>query len=43
MKCDFLSEHVGDIQPGVITGVTKFGFFVELKDVYIEGLVHVST
>jgi len=43
MKCDFLSDHVGDIRPGVITGVTKFGFFVELKDVYIEGLVHVST
>ncbi len=43
MKCDFLSDHVGDVQPGVITSVTKFGFFVELKDVYIEGLVHVST
>ncbi len=43
MKCDFLSEHVGDVQSGVITGVTKFGFFVELADVYIEGLVHVST
>ena len=43
MKCDFLSDKVGDIQAGVITGVTKFGFFVELANVYIEGLVHVST
>lgn len=43
MKCDFLSDRVGETQSGVITGVTKFGFFVELDDIYIEGLVHVST
>jgi ribonuclease R len=34
---------VGDICPGVITGVTRFGLFVELDDVFVEGLVHVST
>jgi ribonuclease R len=34
---------VGDICPAVITGVTKFGLFVELDDVFVEGLVHVST
>jgi len=34
---------VGDIHDGVITGVAKFGFFVELVDVFVEGLIHVST
>ena len=43
MKCDYISDHVGDIYTGVITGVTKFGLFVELDDVFVEGLVHVST
>ena len=43
IKCDYLSEHVGDSFEGVITGVTSFGLFVELKDLYVEGLVHVST
>jgi ribonuclease R len=43
IKCDYISERVGDVHDGVITGVTKFGFFVELTDVFVEGLVHVST
>ncbi|MCZ6500933.1 MAG: ribonuclease R [Gammaproteobacteria bacterium] len=43
MKCDYISDHVGDVCAGVITGVTKFGLFVELDDVFVEGLVHVST
>jgi ribonuclease R len=43
IKCDYVSDRVGDILEGVITGVAKFGFFVELTDIYVEGLVHVST
>ena len=43
MKCDYISDHVGDTCAGVITGVTKFGLFVELDDVFVEGLVHIST
>jgi len=43
IKCDYISDHVGDICPGVITGVTRFGLFVELDNVFVEGLVHVST
>ena len=35
-------EHVGDSFEGVINAVTNFGLFVELKDIYIEGLVHVT-
>lgn len=43
IKCDYVSDRVGDILEGVITGVTKFGFFVELNDIFVEGLVHIST
>jgi ribonuclease R len=43
IKCDYVSEHVGDVRNGVITGVTKFGLFVELDDIFVEGLVHIST
>ncbi|MBO6563223.1 MAG: ribonuclease R [Pseudomonadales bacterium] len=43
VKCDYLSDRVGDDFHGVISAVTKFGFFVQLEDVLVEGLVHVST
>lgn len=43
LKCQFMQQHVGSEFEGVITAVTGFGFFVELKDIYIEGLVHVSS
>ena len=42
LKCEYLQEHVGDEFEGVIAAVTSFGLFVELKDLYIEGLVHVT-
>lgn len=43
LKCEFLKDHVGEEFDGVIGAVVPFGFFVELADIYIEGLVHVST
>jgi len=43
IKCDYISDRVGDILEGVITAVTRFGFFVELNDIFVEGLVHIST
>lgn len=43
MKCDFISDRVGDVAEGVITAVARFGFFVELSELFVEGLVHVST
>ncbi len=42
LKCEYLQEHVGDEFNGVIAAVTSFGLFVELVDLYIEGLVHVT-
>ncbi len=42
LKCEYLQDHVGDEFNGVISAVTGFGLFVELEDLYIEGLVHIT-
>ncbi|OGP24489.1 MAG: ribonuclease R [Deltaproteobacteria bacterium GWB2_55_19] len=42
-KTQFMSDKVGEAFEGLISGVTSFGVFVELKDYFVEGLVHVST
>jgi len=39
----FLADKVGKWYKGIITGVLEFGFFVEISDFMIEGLVHVRT
>ena len=38
-KVRFMQERVGDDFDGLITSVMKFGFFVELTDLFVEGLV----
>ncbi len=43
LKCDFMQDHVGQVFSGIIASVTGFGFFVRLNDLFIDGLVHVST
>lgn len=43
LKCEYLQDHIGDVFDGVITAVTGFGLFVELKDLYVEGLVHITS
>ena len=42
-KVKFMQERVGEDFDGLITSVTKFGFFVELTDLFIEGLVPLNT
>ncbi len=42
-KAQFMQDKVGTEFDGFISGVTSFGFFVELKEYFVEGLVHVST
>ena len=42
LKCEFLKDRIGEEFQGVIAAVTNFGVFVELSDLYIEGLIHVS-
>ncbi|CAK9886162.1 MAG: Ribonuclease R [Candidatus Erwinia impunctatus] len=43
LKCDFMQDQVGESFTGVISSVTGFGFFVRLNDLFIDGLVHVSS
>ncbi len=42
LKCEFLADKVGDAFDGKITAVTSFGLFVQLDDMFVEGLVHVT-
>lgn len=43
LKCEYLRDRVGDVFDGVISAVTGFGLFVELKDIFIDGLVHITS
>lgn len=42
LKCEYLQSRLGDTFDGLITSVASFGFFVELDNLYAEGMVHVS-
>ncbi|WP_426415825.1 ribonuclease R [Aestuariirhabdus sp. LZHN29] len=42
LKCEYMQSHIGETYPGVITAVTGFGLFVELQDIFVEGLIHVT-
>jgi ribonuclease R len=42
-KIKFMQDRVGEDFDALIISVTKFGFFVELKDMFIEGLVPLSS
>lgn len=42
LKCEFMLERIGETFTGVVTSVTGFGLFVELDDIYVEGMVHIT-
>lgn len=42
-KAEFMQAHTGEIFHGLITGVQSYGFFVEIEELLVEGLVHVSS
>ncbi len=42
-KVKFMQDRVGEDFDGLITSVTKFGFFVELTELFVEGLVPLNT
>ncbi len=42
-KAEFMRSHTGEVFHGLITGVQSYGFFVEIEDLLVEGLVHVSS
>ncbi len=39
---EYMESHIGEEYSGIISGVTNFGFFVELENL-VQGLVHIST
>jgi ribonuclease R len=42
-KVRFMADKLGEVFTGYVTGVQAFGLFVELEEVYVQGLVHVSS
>jgi len=42
-KARFMEDRVGEEFSGLITSTTRFGFFVELENLFIEGLVPIDT
>ncbi len=42
LKCFYMQDRIGEVFEGTVAGVTSFGLFVALDDVYVEGLLHVT-
>jgi ribonuclease R len=38
-QIEYLTEHIGDEYKGIISGIVKYGIFVEITDLFIEGMV----
>jgi ribonuclease R len=43
LKCEYMENRVGEEFDGVITGVTNFGVFVQIRELLVDGLVHVTS
>ena len=43
LKCEYMMDKIGEQYSGIISSVTSFGIFVELEDIYVEGLIHITT
>ncbi|MGD9153220.1 MAG: ribonuclease R [Gammaproteobacteria bacterium] len=42
LKCEYMMDKLGQDYEGIISGVTGFGIFVELKNIFVEGLIHIT-
>ncbi|WPL15495.1 Ribonuclease R [Thiorhodovibrio winogradskyi] len=42
LKCEYMRDKLGEQFDGTIVSVQGFGLFVELDDVYVDGLVHIT-
>ncbi len=43
LKCEYMHGKIGDKYHGTISGVSSFGFFVDLDNIHVDGLVHVAS
>jgi ribonuclease R len=43
LKCEYMSDRVGEEFDGLVSGVAPFGLFVQLGDLHVDGLIHVSS
>ncbi len=42
LKCEYMLDKVGATFSGIVSSVTSFGIFVQLDEIFVEGLVHVT-
>ncbi len=42
LKAEYMVDRVGEAFSGAVSGVTGFGLFVQLDDIYIDGLIHIT-
>ena len=42
LKCYFMQDKLGEEYTGIITGVATFGIFVQLDQLFVEGMVHIT-
>jgi ribonuclease R len=42
LKCRYMRDHLGEEYSGTVSAATSFGLFVQLDQLYVEGLIHIS-
>ncbi|OZA31693.1 MAG: ribonuclease R, partial [Polynucleobacter sp. 17-46-58] len=42
LKCYYMRDHLGQEYAGTVTGVASFGLFVQLENLFVEGMIHVT-
>ncbi|WP_027856825.1 ribonuclease R [Marinobacterium jannaschii] len=42
LKCEYMQSQVGNEYDGAVSAVTGFGLFIELEQLFVEGLVHIT-
>ena len=43
LKCQYMEDKVGEQYEGIVSAATSFGIFVQIPELQIDGLVHVTS
>lgn len=43
LKCEYMLDKIGEKFSGIVSSVTSFGLFVQLDEIFVEGLIHVTS